>query len=132
MTSLRSLSLRLCLALGVPATALLAGAVPQDAEPRAIEVTARRFVFEPSQIDVFVGERVRLLVRSGDGVHGVEIKKFKVNKEIPRGGKPVIIDFTASEPGRFPILCSEYCGDDHDTMTGMLVVQARPETGVQE
>ena len=33
------------------------------------------------------------------------------------------IDFTASEEGRFPILCSEYCGDDHDDMTGMLVVR---------
>jgi cytochrome c oxidase subunit 2 len=141
MTVLRSVSARLILALGALAApvagaalagAALVGAVTQDAEPRVIDITARRFAFEPSQIDVLVGERVRLMVRSGDGVHGIEIKKFKVNKDVPRGGKPVIIDFTASEAGRFPILCSEYCGDDHDTMTGMLVVQARPETGVQE
>jgi cytochrome c oxidase subunit 2 len=133
MTWLRSLPVRVCLTLSVLAGAgLLARAAPQEAEPRVIEITARRFVFEPSEIQVVVGERVRLLVRSGDGVHGIEIKKFKVNKEIPRGGKPVTIDFTASEAGRFPILCSEYCGDDHDTMTGMLVVQARAETGVQE
>jgi cytochrome c oxidase subunit 2 len=73
---------------------------------------------------VAVGEPVRLLVRSADGVHGIEIKKVKVQKMIPRGGEPVIINFTAKEAGRFPILCSEYCGDEHDNMRGMLVVVA--------
>ena len=33
--------------------------------------------------------------------------------------------FTATETGRFPYLCSEYCGDGHDGMKGMLVVVAR-------
>jgi cytochrome c oxidase subunit 2 len=99
-------------------------AADQAPEPRVIEVTARRFAFEPAQIDASVGERLRLVIRSADGVHGVEIKKFKVKKDVPRGGAPVTIDFTASEAGRFPILCSEYCGDGHDDMTGMLVVAA--------
>ncbi len=94
----------------------------QPTEPRVIEVTARRFAFEPAQIDVTLGERIRLMVVSADGPHGVEIKKFKVKTEIPRGQTPVPIEFTASEAGRFPILCSEYCGDKHDDMQGMLVV----------
>jgi cytochrome c oxidase subunit 2 len=111
---------------------LLAAAAPaQEPAPRSIDVVARRFAFEPAQIEVMVGERVRLLVRSADGVHGIEIKKFKVNKEIPRGASVVTIDFTATEAGRFPIVCSEYCGDDHEAMTGMLVVQAGQETGVR-
>ena len=114
------------------ACGLLAGAaLAQEPAPRSIEVVARRFAFEPAQIDVVVGERVRLLVRSADGVHGIEIKKFRVNKAIPRGGSVVTIDFTATEAGRFPIVCSEYCGDDHEAMTGMLVVQAAQETGVR-
>jgi cytochrome c oxidase subunit 2 len=97
-------------------------------EPRVIEVTAKRFAFEPSEINVAVDEPVRLMVRSGDGVHGIEIKKVKVNKMVPRGGDPVVINFTAKEAGRFPILCSEYCGDEHDNMRGMLVVVA-PDGG---
>jgi cytochrome c oxidase subunit 2 len=115
---------RLVLA-GVPlilGVAALLAAPP--AEPRLIEITARRFAFEPSEIEVAVGEPVRLLVRSADGVHGIEIKKVKVQKMIPRGGEPVTINFTAKEAGRFPILCSEYCGDEHDNMRGMLVVVA--------
>ena len=100
------------------------GAARQDG-PREIEVVARRFAFEPARIEVAVGERVRLRVVSADGVHGLEIKKFKVKKEIPRGTTPVIIEFTASEAGEFPILCSEYCGDGHEDMQGQLVVLTR-------
>ena len=94
-------------------------------EPRTIEVVAKRFGFEPARIEVTEGEKVRLVVKSGDGVHGVEIKKFKVNKKIPRGGDPVTIEFVASAAGEFPILCSEYCGDGHEDMKGTLVVVAK-------
>ena len=97
---------------------------PQSSPARTIEVVARRFTFEPAIIEVAVGERVRLLVRSADGVHGVGIRKLKVNTLIPRGGAPVAIDLVATEPGTFPMLCSEACGDGHDEMRGSLVVTA--------
>jgi cytochrome c oxidase subunit 2 len=100
--------------------------VRQAAEPRVIEVIARRYAFEPADIDVVEGERVRLLVKSGDGLHGFEIRQFKISKEIPRGAEPVAIEFTANAAGRFPILCSVFCGDGHDDMKGTLVVTARP------
>jgi cytochrome c oxidase subunit 2 len=90
-----------------------------------IEVVARRYTFEPATIEAVEGERLRILVKSGDGLHGFEIKKFKVSKEIPRGSEPVVIEFTASAVGNFPILCSVFCGDGHEDMKGMLVVAAR-------
>lgn len=105
------------LAQGQPAAA--------PGEPRIIEVVAKRFAFEPARIEVSEGERIRLVVTSADGVHGVAIKKFRVEKSVPRGGKPITIDFVASAAGEFPILCSEYCGNGHDDMTGTLVVAAR-------
>ena len=86
---------------------------------------AKRFSWEPAEIQVTVGERVRLVLRTADGLHGIELKKFKISKEIPRGNKPVTLEFTADEAGRFPFLCSEYCGDGHDDMKGVLVVTAR-------
>lgn len=98
----------------------------ESPEPRVIQVVARDYTFEPSEIEVAQGEPVRLVVVSGDGLHGFEIKRFKISKEIPRGGDPVVIEFTPHEPGRFPILCSVYCGDGHDDMEGALVVTARP------
>ena len=62
--------------LAVTATSGMRSAA-QTVEPRVIEVTARRFAFEPSLIDVKVGERIRLLVVSADGPHGIEIKNRK-------------------------------------------------------
>ena len=96
----------------------------QADEPRVIEITARRFAFEPAEIEATVGEHLQLVVRSADGVHGLEIKKLKIKKEVPRGGEPVTIDFTATTEGTFPILCSEYCGKGHTDMTGMLIVRS--------
>lgn len=126
MLALRTSTVRLSTIAVLIGTAAwtVTGAARQD-PPREIEVVARRFAFEPARIEVAVGERVRLRVVSADGVHGLEIKKFKVKKEIPRGTTPVIIEFTASEAGEFPILCSEYCGDGHEDMQGQLVVLTR-------
>jgi len=94
-------------------------------EPRVIEVVAKKFAFEPARIEVIEGERIRLVVTSADGVHGIGIKKFRVEKSVPRGGAAVTIDFVASAAGEFPVLCSEYCGSGHEEMKGMLVVNAR-------
>jgi cytochrome c oxidase subunit 2 len=109
-----------------------AGSLAGQDEPREIQVVVRRFAFEPARIEAAVGERVRLLVVSADGVHGVEIRKFDVKKEIPRGKAPVAIEFTATEAGEFPILCSEYCGEGHNDMKGTLVVRARDEQPSEE
>lgn len=105
-------------------------APPEAAEPKVFEVVARRFAFEPATIEVTEGDTVRLLVRSADGPHGVEIKAFKVKKAVPRakpGDSPVTIEFVASTAGEYPILCSEYCGKGHEDMTGALVVRAKPK-----
>ena len=50
---------------------------------------------------------------------------LEAREEIPRGAAPVMIEFTATEAGRFPIVCSEDCGDGHDDMKGTLVVKAQ-------
>jgi len=122
-------------AAAVAGTALLLGSsvlvARQDpataTAPREIQVVAKRFAFEPSRIEATEGERIRLLVRSADAVHGIEIKRHKVNRLIPRGEKPVVIDFVAGAPGTYEILCTEECGDGHDTMKGTLVVEAKPK-----
>jgi cytochrome c oxidase subunit 2 len=110
--------------LDSPAKASAVRALAQE-ELREIPIVAKRFTFEPERVEVTEGERVKFVVTSADGVHGLEIKKFKVNKRVPRGGEAVAIEFVASAAGEFPILCSEYCGKDHESMKGMLVVAAK-------
>lgn len=91
--------------------------------PRVIDVTAKKYEFVPSTIEVTQGERVVLRVTATDRLHGIGIKRFKVNTEVPRG-KTVDVEFVASEAGTFPVLCTEDCGKGHDDMTGTLVVKA--------
>ena len=108
-----------------PAAVAASAAAAQSSDVKTFAVVAKRFTFEPATIEVSVGDKVRLVVTSADGVHGVGIRKFKVNTLVPRGGKPVTIDFTASEAGTFPIVCSEACGDGHADMRGSLVVASK-------
>ena len=127
----------ICLALLIVGVVSIAGEprqqpAPTDGEPKVFEVIARRFVFEPATIEVTEGDRVRLVVRSADGPHGVEIKAFKVKKAVPRAkpdDAPIIIEFVAASAGEFPILCSEYCGKGHEDMKGTLVVKAKAKGG---
>jgi cytochrome c oxidase subunit II len=100
----------------------------QEPERRRIDVVARRFAFEPSEIDVSVGERIELAIKSADGVHGIEIKQLKIKRQIPRGDTAIRIEFTAPAAGRYPIVCSEYCGANHEDMKGALVVRAGEPT----
>jgi cytochrome c oxidase subunit 2 len=95
----------------------------QNPERRVIEIIVKRYEFVPSSIEVVQGERLRFVVKSGDGLHGFGIKRFDISKEIPRG-ETVNIDFTANAAGEFPILCTEFCGDGHEQMKGTLVVKA--------
>ncbi len=108
--------------LGVPSGSDITSA--QTTEPRVIDVVAMRYEFVPSTIEVVQGERVKLVVKSGDGFHGFGIERFAVSKEIPRG-ETVTIEFTPDVAGEFPILCTEYCGDGHEGMKGQLIVKAR-------
>jgi cytochrome c oxidase subunit 2 len=127
----------ICLALLIVGVVSIAGEprqqpAPTDGETKVFEVIARRFDFEPATIEVTEGDRVRLVVRSADGPHGVEIKAFKVKKAVPRakpGDAPVTIEFVATSAGEFPILCSEYCGNGHEDMKGTLVVKAKAKGG---
>ena len=123
----RNPALRLVVLATFAVTAFVIGDIVSSAQtdqPRIVEITARRFAFEPAEIEATLGEHLQLKVRSADGVHGLEIKKYKLKKEVPRGGEPVTIDFVAHTEGMFPIICSEYCGQGHEDMAGMLIVRA--------
>ena len=108
--------------LAVPAFAIRREA---NAGPRVFEVTASRFKFEPSVLEVTEGDEVKITARSVDSKHGLAIKELKVKLAIPKGGAPVTVEFTAAKAGTFAIECSEYCGSGHRDMRAKLVVAPR-------
>ncbi|HEY3384406.1 MAG TPA: cupredoxin domain-containing protein [Vicinamibacterales bacterium] len=104
-------------------------AVQAGRSVKEITVVAERFKFTPDRIEVNQGDVVRLVVHSADGTHGLAIKKLKQDVEVPKGGKPVTIEFVADLAGTFPITCSEYCGRGHKQMTALLVVNPASAAG---
>jgi cytochrome c oxidase subunit II len=102
----------------------------QGDEPvREVHVTAARFKFSPDVLAAVQNETVRIVVRSVDVTHGFEMKALGIDREIPRGGEPVEIEFTPGRSGTFEITCSEYCGIGHDRMKAVLLVRPAHPTG---
>jgi len=112
------------------ATALCALAMASlgraEAAERSFDVTASRFEYEPSTIEVDEGDHVVLHLRSSDATHGVSIKEYRIKARIPRTGEVVTVEFDATRAGTFVFACSEYCGFGHSRMKGTLVVNAKP------
>jgi len=97
------------------------GAAAADQPVHEIQITASRFAFDPVLIQVNAGEPVRLVIRSKDGVHGFAIQRLKIDVQVPKGGDPAIVEFTAPAAGRYEIDCSEFCGSGHGRMKAALV-----------
>ena len=114
----------------------LAAAAIGLAQPvHEIEVTARKFAFEPATIQVVAGEPVRLVLTSADSVHGFAIRDLNIDVTIPKAGRSVTVAFTAPPAGRYEIACSEFCGVGHGHMKAALVSVAapsRPPSGKDE
>src|SRR5688572_24748399 len=124
-TALSTLTTVLALAGGSPAPG--AQQIPASPPRQLIEfeVVARQFEFSPSHLEVMQGDRVRILVRSEDKLHGFSIPKLRVDRMLPSNGKVATIEFDAKDAGTFDIVCSESCGSGHKDMKGSLVIASR-------
>lgn len=88
---------------------------------RMVEITARKFEFDPATIVVREGERVRLKVTSEDVTHGMGIEAYDIDRKL-EPDKTETIEFTADKPGPHHFHCTVYCGTGHDEMHGELRV----------
>jgi cytochrome c oxidase subunit 2 len=110
------------------AIALAAGArvaPPLDAgQPvEAVEITAERFAFTPSEIKLRPGASLELRLRSEDTDHGFHILGTDVNVLVPKRGRgEVVVRFVPPAPGRYTFECSKLCGAGHGFMRGVIVV----------
>src|SRR5262252_6663556 len=68
---------------------------------------------------------VRLLMTSRDVIHSFYVPSFRIKQDV-LPGRYTQTWFEANQPGRYQILCAEYCGTDHSNMRGEVVV-LRPE-----
>ncbi len=109
--------------VGLAGSALLRGAFAQTARPRVIEMTARRFQFEPDEVPLKVGERVVIAIRSIDFIHGMNIPDLKVRRDLVPG-QVTRLELQPMHAGVIDFLCDNFCGEGHETMNGRFVVSA--------
>ncbi|MGH9430165.1 MAG: cupredoxin domain-containing protein [Terriglobia bacterium] len=103
-------------------------AAEQNTPVHEINMTAKKYEFDPSTITVKQGERVKLVITALDREHGFKLAAFDINEKLPKG-KPVTVEFTASKPGTFKFNCSVFCGMGHSRMKGKLVVEPEHPRG---
>jgi cytochrome c oxidase subunit II len=94
---------------------------PTSKPVHELQVIAGRFSYDPATVRVTAGERVRLVIRSKDTIHGFSIPKLNIDTRIPKVGEPVVVEFMAPPAGRFEIACSEFCGSGHKQMKAELI-----------
>jgi cytochrome c oxidase subunit 2 len=100
-----------------------------------IEVTAMQFafLFHYPDGDITAGELhvpadrpVTLRMESKDVIHAFWVPEFRLKQDIIPG-QPTQLSFTATRPGRYPIVCAELCGPYHGGMRSTVVVDEADE-----
>ena len=77
-------------------------------------------------LHVPVNRPVRLLMTSRDVIHSFFVPDFRIKQDV-LPGRYTETWFEATKPGRYQILCSQYCGTWHSQMWGEIVVMPGPE-----
>ena len=103
--------------------ATLAQAVGESGEPRVIEMTARRFAYEPNEIALKAGERVMLAIRALDFAHGLKIPDLGLRIDL-LPGLVTRLELQPRQPGVIDFLCDNFCGEGHEEMHGRFIVSA--------
>ena len=126
MTEVRSAGRRRILqGVGAVAGAALvrAGVAQEAAEPRVIELTARRFIYTPNEIALKVGERVVVAIQSIDFVHGMNLPELHMRLDL-MPGRITKLELHPKTPGVIDFVCDNFCGAGHEEMHGRFVVSA--------
>lgn len=122
MNPCRRMALRVALAAAGVAT-LRAALADVNPEPRVIRLIARRFVYEPSEIALKVGERVVIAIESRDFVHGMNIPDLGRRLDLVPG-QLTRLELQPKTAGVIEFVCDNFCGDGHEEMHGRFVVSA--------
>lgn len=83
---------------------------------------ARNWEFEPSEVRVKKGDRVKITVTSEDVAHGIGIEGYDASVKLG-AGETATLEFVADKSGEFRMYCNVFCGEGHRQMTAQLIVE---------
>lgn len=108
-----------------PAASSPAASSPAASAPAAgggavqeVTINASNWKFDVTEIKAKVGDTIKLTLKNADGVHGIAIEDLGVkikNEET--------VEIKLDKAGTFEYHCSIQCGQGHDNMTGLIVVE---------
>jgi cytochrome c oxidase subunit 2 len=81
---------------------------------------------EVNTLHLPVGKKVRLTLISEDVVHDFFVPAFRTKVDV-LPGRYVRIWYQPTQTGRFKLFCSQYCGTDHASMVGEVIVMEPQE-----
>ncbi len=94
-----------------------------------VYILAQTWMYSPGSVNygqppitVPAGSTVTFYVTSKDIQHGFKIQGTNVNMMIIPG-QVSTLTATFDEPGEYNIICHEYCGVNHHTMFGKIIVE---------
>ena len=124
---------------------LSSGAAPRMSRPspadgtQVVNVTAKKYEYEPATIRVKQGTRVQLKITATDHAHGFKVSElaeggdakgkpglvFSAPQDCTKieEGKTETVEFVAETPGTYPFRCCVHCGWHHRAMKGEIVVE---------
>jgi cytochrome c oxidase subunit II len=100
---------------GITVLTALSASIVRAEEPKRIEITAKRFTYEPGEITLKKGQPVVLVIKSMDVDHGFRVRELNVDVKIPAGA-PREVQLTPQKTGDFVAHCSVFCGPGHGSM----------------
>ena len=93
-------------------------------EPRKITVVAKKYEFNPSQVELKAGEPVEITFTSEDTKHGFACTQLNLDEVVFDKDTPATVKFTPEKPGTYAFRCTHFCGFGHGKMKGEIVVVA--------
>jgi len=92
-----------------------------DENTYEVDIIAQAFSYTPNKIQVPAGKKIIFKVTSPDVVHSFTIVGTNVNMMVVPGHINVAWH-TFDKPGKYLILCNEYCGAGHQLMAAEIEV----------
>lgn len=86
-----------------------------------VVIVAQAFAYNPTEIEIPVGSKVRFIATTKDVIHGLGVAGTNINLMLEPGYVSEKIT-TLDKPGTYTIVCNEYCGMGHALMYSTLKV----------
>jgi cytochrome c oxidase subunit II len=89
---------------------------------QVIKIIAHKFEYEPNRIELKRGEQVVLELTSQHVTHGFDIAELGLRADL-EAGQTTPVRLVPEKTGTFAFHCDNFCGFDHENMSGTITVK---------